>query len=812
MLPHSYTVDSLSKSQDLASTILASTAPHQITSACDAVESFLHSLPPDHARHFFSLTFPTLICKLFGFDDATSSTSSPSPSPSSSAGWIDTVLASNDVGLANKLFSLLAPTSLLFRSISAVDRLSLVKYVFPVERLPEWVRFMLSSDHDSAALSDLAPVFKNRVKEDPIQPNFHQVQLNVFEYYIFWFAYYPVCSGNGENCDAVSVRRSKRFKFENWVLSFSGFSSPRRGGSEHRIECSLYIRLLYAYLNAFVAVTDLNSQLPYRSSLLQYSAGYDSSKIVKGEFLVNTLMNFWLLDNDFSPLSVNLCKSVGVKFPFRSVLGETPPSPGLGEVVKLLVKYLNLGLVVHQNGTDNMEYGASPRWRMSGSIDVGKPMDAMAVSPGVLPNGSWNLLIQRPLYRFILRTFLFCPVGASIKNISQVFSVWVTYLEPWAISLDDFGELDAIVDSSTKNGRKEDLQSESRGYSPSWEAYVLANYLYYSYLVMHFIGFAHKFLHTDAEIIVQMVSKVLTILTSSKDLLDLMKTMDIAFHSKQAGSGKSRLNSLYRFVTPIREQLNDWEDGLCESDADGSFLHDNWNKDLRLFSDGEDGGQQLLQLFILRAEAEVQAISGDNLTQNLQCIDSLKDQVACLFGSDAVKRLSFSPEAKQPAQPRDEIFKPRRVGNYALADIKYKGDWMKRPISDDEVAWLAKLLVLFSCWLNEILGLNQAESNEVGSTHSYVKVPSSDLSGTKAVLGAVGSWIVMLGEGVVRLVRKRGLRVNLRSRVNKNTEKSTEGGKSENFCVAEDVDDTSSFGCSFVVGSAVPNIFVEESG
>lgn len=170
----------------------------------------------------------------------------------------------------------------------------------------------------------------------------------------------------------------------------------------------------------------------------------------------------------------------------------------------------------------------------------------------------------------------------------------------------------------------------------------------------------------------------------------------------------------------------------------------------------------LLQLFILRAEAEVQAISGDNLTQNLQCIDSLKDQVACLFGSDAVKRLSFSPEAKQPAQPRDEIFKPRRVGNYALADIKYKGDWMKRPISDDEVAWLAKLLVLFSCWLNEILGLNQAESNEVGSTHSYVKVPSSDVSGTKAVLGAVGSWIVMLGEGVVRLVRKRGLRVNLR--------------------------------------------------
>jgi hypothetical protein len=43
-------------------------------------------------------------------------------------------------------------------------------------------------------------------------------------------------------------------------------------------------------------------------------------------------------------------------------------------------------------------------------------------------------------------------------------------------------------------------------------------------------------------------------------------------------------------------ELQDWEDGLCESNADGSYLHENWNKDLKLFSDGEDGGQQLLQV------------------------------------------------------------------------------------------------------------------------------------------------------------------------------------------------------------------------
>ncbi|XP_050143979.1 uncharacterized protein LOC126619609 [Malus sylvestris] len=772
MLPHSYALNSHSKSQDLACTILASSAPHQISSTCASIESFLHSLSPDQSRHFFSLTFPTLICKLFGFDDATSSPPSPpqpasqqQPSPSAASaspnGWIDTVLASNDIDLANRLFALLAPSSLLFNAISAVDRLSLVKYVFPIERLPEWVRFMLSSENGSRVLSDLSPIFKNRVKEDSIKPNFYQVQLNVFEYYMFWFAYYPVCRGNSENCDVVSIKRNRRFKFENWVSSISGFSSTRCG-AEVKIECNLYIRLLYAYLRAFVGATDLNQHLPYRSSLLHYSSGYDTSVIAQAEVFVNALVNFWLVDNDFSPLPVNLCKSFGVSFPFRSVLGETPPTPVLGEVVKLFVKYLNVGLIVHRNGNDNMEHCGSPRRR--GSFDALKLRDVMSVSPCT---GSWNLLIQRPLYRFILRTFLFCPVGVSIKNISEVFSVWITYIEPWDISLDDFSELDAVVDGSTKNGRKDNLQPQNHSYTPSWQGYVLASYLYYSSLVMHFIGFAHKFLHTDPEIIVQMVLKILTILTSSKELMDLLKMVDTAFHSKQAGSGKSMLNSLYRIVTPIREQLQDWEDGLSESDADGSFLHENWNKDLRLFSDGEDGGQQLLQLFILRAEAELLAISGDNGTRNLQCVDSLKAQVSCLFGGHTVKVLSFSPEPKQPPQPRDAVFKPRRVGNRTSDDVKYRGDWMKRPISDNEVAWLARLLVEFSSWINERLGLNQSESSQADPT--YVEVSSNVLGNVfgpmdtmKAVMGAVGSWLVMLGVAMVKLMRKHGLRVNLR--------------------------------------------------
>ena len=177
-----------------------------------------------------------------------------------------------------------------------------------------------------------------------------------------------------------------------------------------------------------------------------------------------------------------------------------------------------------------------------------------------------------------------------------------------------------------------------------------------------------------------------------------------------------------------------------------------------------------LQLFILRAEAELQAISGDNLVPSLQCLDSLKAKLGCLFdGNTVIKSSSTCPDSVPHQQSRDEIFKPRRAGNHAFADVKYKGDWMRRPISNDEIAWLAKMLIRLSDWLNESLGLNQAESNQVSSTVSYVEV-SADVAAhiwgpykaLKVFLCTIGSWFLFLGAASLGCMRKYGLRVNLR--------------------------------------------------
>ena len=413
--------------------------------------------------------------------------------------------SSNDSELAGKVFGLLSPNGTLMNLIMAVDRLSLVKYVFPVERLPEWVRFMLSSERDCRILADICPLFKGRIKEDEIKGNF-QVQLNVFEYFMFWFAYYPVCRGKSENLGTISIRRSRKFSLENWTSSIPVLASSSKRNPEQKSECNLYFRLLYAYLRAFVPMDDLNVHQPYRISLLHYSTSYDDSALLRAEFLVNTLVHYWLVDNDFSPLSLNVCKSFGLSFPFRSVLVEAPPASGLAKAVQLFVKYLNFSSLVATEGSNQVETGGNSAYKKFGSGV--KSRDVASVFPSLPPGGSWNSYIQRPLYRFILRTFLFCPVESSIKNISEVFSIWTSYIQPWRLSKEQLAELDAMMDDSKKSQGKDSDQSNQCRYSPIWQGYVLSNYLFYSSMVMHFIGFAHKFLHADAETIVKMVSKV----------------------------------------------------------------------------------------------------------------------------------------------------------------------------------------------------------------------------------------------------------------------------------------------------------------
>ncbi|KAK8941201.1 hypothetical protein KSP39_PZI009735 [Platanthera zijinensis] len=755
-------MDAHTRAQDLASSVLSSSSPSSIASAVSAVETILRKLSADQSRAFFSIAFPAIICRLFGFDDSSQNTAR---SPVASTAWIEQ--AYHDPDLAARLFALLSPHGLLFSAISSADRHGLVNYAFPAERLPEWMRYALQSERHFPVLVDLCPLFRGRVKEDPIQEAY-QLQLNAFEYYIFWFAYYPVCKGNSEGSDNSLVEKSRRkSRLVNWTSSLPILVNPSRRSGQ-KAEVSLYLRLLYAYLSSFVPKGGLGSYQPYRSSLLHYSSSCDISVFEQAEFLVYTLIHFWLVDNDFSPISLTNCQSFGISFPYRAVSVEAPPTAGLGEAVKLFVLYLSFCLVSPTEGSNRKVLESIGSFSMRPMISLGNTAD------------SWNSAVQRPLYRFVLRTFLFCPIGVSMNNVAQVLSAWVTYMAPWRTHPDDFVEFEPPTMQKLESSKKNPVQGKNNGengrsnpeavFTPLWEGYVASNYLFYSSLVVHFIGFAHKFLHTNIETVVYMVLKVLNILTSSKDLLNLLRNIDTTYHSKQSGL-YSPASCVSKYIPSIRQQLKDWEGGLCESDTDGSFLHDNWNRDLKLFNDGEDGALKLLQLFVLRAEHEIKAVPGDS-SRSLQALDSIKLKMNILFD----RAISPSPHRPNPAGEARavghgrEAFTPKRPGfrTGCWADVKYKGDWMHRPISDAEVAWLARLLIRASDWLNEALALDPVDGAQE-SGPIYVELARGDRifeGGPKeaalVLLSLTVSWLGLLGHSVLGVMRGRGMRINLR--------------------------------------------------
>lgn len=171
---------------------------------------------------------------------------------------------------------------------------------------------------------------------------------------------------------------------------------------------------------------------------------------------------------------------------------------------------------------------------------------------------------------------------------------------------------------------------------------------------------------------------------------------------------------------------------------------------------------------MLRAEVELQTVLGDNQAHNMACLDSIKAQMGCLFGDSTPKNIHVISETRENKHPRDEIFSPRMTGKQKQTGMKYK-DWSKRPISSDEIAWLAKILVALSCWLNEKLGLNQSETTDnEGPVWSYVEVSGEtrNVSGPadtmKVVFRSIVSWFIFVTGATVKLMRDHGLKVNLR--------------------------------------------------
>ncbi|XP_047096440.1 uncharacterized protein LOC124708837 [Lolium rigidum] len=729
----------------LAAAVLAASTPRAAAEAVSSVAAFLRrhhaGAGADQPRAFFADALPALLFRLF-----------VSRAPDSPPCFLD--LAAHDPALAYLLESLLAPSGPLLAALAAADRHALLRFTFPRERLPDWLAFALSSTATSPD-QVISPLLAGRVGS--------KLHLSVFEYYLFWFAYHPIPATSAKPSPGPSKpppptwkpSLKPRARLESWVSTIAPTSSRNPDEKPHT---SLYLKLLHAYLKEFVP-SDCAPPRGGCGTLLHQNSRDAAESFRRAEFLVHTLVQFWLVGNDFSPLPVQASRAYGL--PLLSLLSranvtlsERLPAPGLGNAVKLLVMYLN---------------------RSSGVPDARNVFDAMLSrkKPCDSPAGYWNPLLQRPLYRFMLRTLLFCPMGADIENVAQAFSAWMVYMEPWKVQQGDFNEYDLPPPGGRNvhcvgDGKRLKCDAE---YSLAWQGYVLSNYLFYSSLVVHFLRFAHKFIHSDVASVLQMVSKVLQVLGSS-ELLGLIYKVDAAYHSNLSDSQSCCLDDVLKHLPAILEQLQDWEDGLLKHNTDGSFLHVERNSNLRLFSFDDNGAYNLLKLLLLRAESEIQSLPGDAMP-TLQTLDVIKSNMKKVFYKHVESSQANNlPEGEHNQHHvRGDVFIPKHPspGKSSLADMKNNGDWMTRPISDTEVAWLARRLICFSSWLNETLQLKHAVTDVAPTGPIIIKVDQNEPSrvggpkdAARMVLVGVFTLFVVVGQWILRFMRMHRIRINLR--------------------------------------------------
>uniref|UniRef100_A0A0A9FY41 Uncharacterized protein n=1 Tax=Arundo donax TaxID=35708 RepID=A0A0A9FY41_ARUDO len=85
----------------------------------------------------------------------------------------------------------------------------------------------------------------------------------------------------------------------------------------------------------------------------------------------------------------------------------------------------------------------------------------------------------------------------------------MVYMEPWKVQQEDFDDYylsPPVVRKVHRIGAGK-MQRCVAVYSPAWQDYVFANSLFYSSMVVHFLGFAHKFIHSDVASVLRMTSK-----------------------------------------------------------------------------------------------------------------------------------------------------------------------------------------------------------------------------------------------------------------------------------------------------------------
>jgi hypothetical protein len=201
------------------------------------------------------------------------------------------------------------------------------------------------------------------------------------------------------------------------------------------------------------------------------------------------------MKDDSWPLDASQVGSIRIDY--------TPPGSKLCEAVRLLVNYCN-----------SLSKASLEQYHYSSSYEVAAPFHQRMIEPTssfLLPRnmcveGDFAALevrlLQKPLYRFMSCAFTHWPSGMPIKQARYLVNVWIDYMQPWNIGLEE-----NEVEMTTKSPEK-----RLKGYSIIWQGFVTRNYPFYTTLVARFLELALKSVRSNVEAVVDMTGKVCALL------------------------------------------------------------------------------------------------------------------------------------------------------------------------------------------------------------------------------------------------------------------------------------------------------------
>ncbi|UPQ97703.1 hypothetical protein HOP50_01g09980 [Chloropicon primus] len=737
---------------------MSSTPSTGIAKACVGVETWLNQNCDDH-RAFFDNIFRLLLQEVFGLGKPKGKSwlylVSLSRSTSSS---------SSHNSDARHLRRLLDPSGVLMTAVIEADERSLYPhgFTFPIETLPAVAGVARTQSllrQGQEKLVAALPHYRGRLQqtiagEGGSSGSFAgsgkvgrtgghassygtktEVRLSLWEYFVSWLVFYAIQepgSGSGTSSGAYSTQRTPMANLNDlsnlsWNAFtgtakelFSGSSSPK----QTKTSTAVYKDLLDAYIKAYIrfqapsgprafgemhglgpmGMSSPNSAakaVPSTGPLARYSAA-------KRQFMLDVMMEFWLSD-------VNQVEATSMR-----TISFVCPSQDLITSIKQLVKHLVRCTTAVKGGStgSSMSAGSPSLTLLSGGSAsqgsmsmsrLGSPTSSVSHSTESVKQETYVVLwnTKRALYRFLLRCFALWPSEQSV-SLKPVIDLWATYVAPWEavqrkrVARAEKNQPMSIIRRTVSLTKGKKPPETPNGSSPTkseqwsdWKEHILSNMPFYTILVQYFVNLQYARATARPESAISDLLIMLDALLSGGRLGSFLKETEQDLHMHALGSLTG--SKYFEKFSLIRHDYHELHKYALQGLPSSCSLGDQVPLDVL-------HTKESMIMVQLQQVIDVLSISRKMSSSRLEELARLCTRV---FGFE----FKFVKPGNQRRTPKEKKSKVQIYRSFTWHDVvafqkRYKGDWMKRPVSSYEIEPLVRLWVGISERANVTLGLD----------------------------------------------------------------------------------------------------------